>query len=298
MVIARCRCRPSGRAAVGVDAVAVLVDVAAGQRAAVDRDEHLAAGGLGQGQHRGQAGALRAGKAGALLGAVVVGEDGDFVVGSERALNRAQRLVHLGHHVGGQALIDDKGDGEREGVDGEEAQRLPRVVFIDFEVAAGEAGDQLPFGVLDGDRDFDEVDLKVKHGGDFFNTFAGRGHLGRSGLESRPGWKAHDCWERAALLGGSSGGRTVGSRLLCSGAEAGRDGAAFHAGQREGAPGAREHPALRCCWATAAVFKIGLKLRSAASAIAVKPSFTVLSSKNSVSDQWSVVSSNQSLIIN
>ena len=53
---------------------------------------------------------LRAGKAGPLLGAVVVGKDGDFVVGSERALDGAEGVVHLGHHVGGQALVDDKGD--------------------------------------------------------------------------------------------------------------------------------------------------------------------------------------------
>jgi hypothetical protein len=42
----------AGRASglqVGIDAVAVLADVAAGQRAAVDRHQHLAAGRLGHG---------------------------------------------------------------------------------------------------------------------------------------------------------------------------------------------------------------------------------------------------------
>jgi hypothetical protein len=100
-----------------------------------------------------------AGKAGALLGSVVIRKDRNLVIGSERALNGAQGVVHLGHHVGGQALVDDKGDGEREWIHGEEAQRLARIVLIDFEVAEGEASDQLSLGVLDGDRDFDEVDV-------------------------------------------------------------------------------------------------------------------------------------------
>ncbi len=220
---------------VGVNAAAVLANAAAGQRAAVNRVEHFAAGLLGQGQYCGQAGALCAGKAGAFLGSVVVGKDRYFVIGSERALDCAEGVVYLGHHVGGQALIDHKGDGEREGIDGEEAQRLERIVFIDFEVAEGEAGDELSFGVLDGDRDFNEVDLNVKHGGDFFNTFAGRGQLGRGSLNlNLVGRRMTAGSGLLLLLGGSSGGRTVGSRLLCSGAEAGRDGAAFHAGQRRG----------------------------------------------------------------
>jgi hypothetical protein len=78
------------------------------KRTAVDRHQHLGAGGLGQGQHERHAGALRAGKAGPLLRPVAVGEDRDFVVGGERALDGAEGVVHLGHHVGGQALVDHK----------------------------------------------------------------------------------------------------------------------------------------------------------------------------------------------
>ena len=50
----------------------------------------VGAGGLRQRQHGGQADALRAGKAGPLLGAVGVGEDRGFVIGRERALDGAQ----------------------------------------------------------------------------------------------------------------------------------------------------------------------------------------------------------------
>ena len=44
-----------------------------------------------------------------------------------------------------------------------------------------------------------------------------------------------------------------------------------------GAGGAGASGTAGCCWATAAVLRVGLKLRSAASAIAVKPSFTDIS---------------------
>ena len=52
-------------------------------------------------------------------------------------------------------MVDDKGDGKRKGIRGEEGDWLTGVVLVDLEVAIGEAGDQLALGILDGDRDFD-----------------------------------------------------------------------------------------------------------------------------------------------
>ena len=81
--------------------------------------EGFAAGALGLLEDRGEARALGGGEVGAHLGAVVVGEDGDLIVGAEGTLERGERVVDLLHGVEGDALIDHQGDGEGEGVDGE-----------------------------------------------------------------------------------------------------------------------------------------------------------------------------------
>ena len=113
---------------------------------------------------------------------VAVGKDRYLVIGSKRALNSAQGVVHLFHHVGGQALVDDKNDRQRGRIDGEEAQRLAGVVLKDPEIPPGEAGDQLSLCVLDGDRDFDEVDVDVECR-ELGHSLSGRGQLWRRGLE-------------------------------------------------------------------------------------------------------------------
>ena len=84
---------------------------------------------LGQGQHSGQRDCPGSGKAGPLLRAVVVGEDRYLVVGRQRALDGAERIIDLGHHVGGQALVDDESDRERRRIDGEDLEIGSRVSF-------------------------------------------------------------------------------------------------------------------------------------------------------------------------
>ena len=51
-----------------------------------------------------------AGKVGWVFDTVVVGEEGDFVLRSKGIHDFRERIVHLGHGVLGQALIDDEGD--------------------------------------------------------------------------------------------------------------------------------------------------------------------------------------------
>ena len=172
---------------VGVGAIAVGADGASGQRAAIDGRLDFAAGFLGKGEDGGEAGALRAGEASALLGAVVVGEYGDLVIGGERCLDGIQRGVDLGHDVGGKALVDDEGDGEGERIDGEEGDVLAGVVFVDLEVAPGEAGYELSLAVFDGDGNHDFSRIEAEHhvrvegfrGGGLEGVFAlGGGSLG------------------------------------------------------------------------------------------------------------------------
>src|SRR5208283_2592038 len=99
---------------VGVDAVAVLSHIAAGKRTAVDGDDLLGAGRLGHGEYKGHACTLSAGEAArAILRTVAVSKDFYLVIGSKRALDGAQGVVHLFHYVRGQALVEDKNDGER-----------------------------------------------------------------------------------------------------------------------------------------------------------------------------------------
>src|SRR6185437_12199371 len=50
------------------------------------------------------------------------------------------------------------------GIDTEHPQLLALVVFVDLEVAPGEAGDGIALRVLYSDRDFDEVHINHKPG--------------------------------------------------------------------------------------------------------------------------------------
>ena len=68
--------------------------VVCGERAAEDR-VRLAALALGALEDGGEAGALGGGEVGLHLGAVVIGEDGDLVVGGEGSLQRAEGVVDL-----------------------------------------------------------------------------------------------------------------------------------------------------------------------------------------------------------
>ena len=139
-------------------------DVAAGKRSGIDRHHRVSARILGQRKHRGQTRALRPGKACPLLGAVGIGEDRSLVVRGERALNRAERLIDLRHDVRGQGLIDDKSNRKGLRIDAEHPQRLACVVFVDREVPPGEAGDQVPLGVLHRDRNLNKIHLDDKAG--------------------------------------------------------------------------------------------------------------------------------------
>ena len=155
---------------VGVDATAVLADVATGEWTRVDGHKLFAAGLFGQGQHGGQAAALRAGEAGALLRPVVVGEDRNFVVGRECALDCAEGVVHLGHDVCGETLVNDERDRKSRRFNGEDPQRLARVVFEYLEVAPGKAGNQLSLRIFDRDRNFDEGDVEGEPCADVFRV--------------------------------------------------------------------------------------------------------------------------------
>src|SRR5271166_1365716 len=167
---------------IGIDAVAILANVATGHRPIVDGHQHLLAGSLGHGEHEWNPGTLRAGKApGTILRAVVIGKNREFVVWRERALNSAQGVVHLGHHVGGQALINDESDRQRERIRGEKGNGLARFVLEYLEVAVGEAGYKLSLRVFYSDRNFDKINTNYKFR-DRLHALTGGGHLGRRGL--------------------------------------------------------------------------------------------------------------------
>jgi hypothetical protein len=137
-------------------------DIASGERTAVDRDQHVSLRPPWSWRSQdGDAALCAPVKPVRSWSAVAVGKDRQFVVGSERALDGAKRVVDLGHDVGGQALVNDKGDGKRGGIDGEEPEGLAGVVLVDFEIAEGEAGDQFALGILDGDGNFNKVYIEV-----------------------------------------------------------------------------------------------------------------------------------------
>ena len=199
---------PAGRAAlldVGIYAIAILANIATGHRTVVNRYQHLFAGSLGHGEHERNPCALCAGKTSrAILRAVVIGEDFDLIVRRERTLNSAQGVVHFLHHIGSQALIDDKSYRKRERIRGEKGNGLARIVLEDLEVAVGEAGYQFSLRVLHGDRNFDEIYAHHKFR-DRLNAFAGGGCFRSRGLHLI-----------LALIGGSLTGRSLarGRRLL------------------------------------------------------------------------------------
>ena len=118
---------------------AVEVD-AAGERLAGVVVHGFASGGLGPFDYGAEARALSGGEVGLHLGAVVVGEDGDLVVGGEGSLQRVERIVDAGHGVIGQALIDNDCDGERKGIDGERAHVLAEAVLVDVNILPVNAG--------------------------------------------------------------------------------------------------------------------------------------------------------------
>ena len=162
---------------VGIDVIAVdgvRLPEGAG-RVVVDGVASLALGALEDGA---ETGALGSGKVGLHLGPVVVGDDGNFVVGGECSGQGAEGVVDLGHDVEGHALVDDERDGEREGIDGEEIEVLTIAVLEDSDVAPGNTGDGLILGVLDGEGDFDEVDARTADG-KYLRGLARGGDLGR-----------------------------------------------------------------------------------------------------------------------
>ena len=114
------------------------------------------------------------------------------------------------------------------------------------------------------------------------NAFAGGGHLGRSGLDLVLALVREGAW----LLGAGcwAGGLEdeVGPGGVSPAPLPGVIGAVHVRASGFGAWGVGASGTVGCCcWAIAAGLnsaRIGLKLRSAASAIAVKPSFTGISS--------------------
>jgi hypothetical protein len=173
----------------------------------------IAAGSLGLLQHGAQAGALRGGEVGAHLRAVVVGEDGDLIVGGKGSLQRGQGVVDLLHGVEGHALVDDQRDRQREGIRGEERELLAYAVLIDAHIAPGDAGDLVVLRVLDREGNLDEVDGRTgerKHLG----ALSGGGKLGllavvRVSLRlSRSGGGGSG---RSAVLWARAGGRVKGA---------------------------------------------------------------------------------------
>ena len=233
----------------------------------------FAAGLLGQGQHGGQTAALRAGKAGALLRPVAVGEDGHLVIRRERALNGAERVVHLGHHVGGQALVDHKGNRKRERVHGEQPQRLARAVLKHLEVAPGETGNELPF------ESFTVTGTSTKFTFRRMITPVFSKPCPVSGISGGVVWTSSLTW-----LGGCCwGAAEVEDEPVAVGAAPVPSPGVMGPVTSDNGPGvwgARGigYGRVAGCWAKAAVLRIRLELKSAASAVAVKPSFTGISS--------------------
>jgi hypothetical protein len=70
-----------------------------------------------------------------------------------------ERGVDLLHGLEVDALVDNHGDGEREGIDGPEVDVLPDTVLVDAEVARVQAGVEMILGVLDGDGNLHVVDV-------------------------------------------------------------------------------------------------------------------------------------------
>ena len=165
-------------------------------------------------------------------------------------------------------------------IDAEYAQRLACVVFVDLEVPPGEAGDQVPLGVLHRDRHFDKIYLDDKAGqcpaagfgrdGLRVNLGLGRRAAGSKAAGGCSGWG----WPVAEEELGPEGvpvapipGVTGPSTLPSEGGGCG-----------VGASG------TDCCfWASAPRLKTSPELRSAASAMALLP-FTAIRSPSGLFD--------------
>ncbi len=169
------------------------------------------------------------------VGVEVVGDDGDVVVGAERAVEGGGGVLHVADDVvavGGEFEEHDGGDGSLGGPDGGDG--LGDAVFEDLEVAGFEAGDELvgfveddvDVEVDDGDVDAEGVDFSV---GIFDLGFSGGGGRWGGGvgvffLDDEGAVVGLGAGVVGGLVGRRLGGGGLGGGGLLGGDGAGREG--------------------------------------------------------------------------